>query len=528
MKRYLLAAFLWLLGTPAFAGIPCSLPFNLINGVTADATQVMANYNALVACLQLAAHAGNNTDITSISGLTTPIPPAQGGSTVFAGGIGTLSGGTYTVSTTVPINFTPNRGYTVVFVANATNTGATQLNVTSTGAINLFKQTSAGPVALTGQEIQANDIVVAVYDGTQYQMTAPTSTTGPPTMGGRLVPTNAACANTPSIVYTTIAAVTSVCYVPYLAGVGNLVWINGANYTYAPLTLSLNAAHQTTANDYDVFAVVNGGAAAICAGGNQWTNNTTRNDAISLNANGIYQNTNTLTNCWNGTTNFGPITAGGATYLGSLIATANGQTQWSITPAQVAGGTNNVLGVYNAYNQVKVTAHIWDSTSSYVENSGAAGASNRVNNTATTGCSTPGVGSCNEVTWIDGLGTAGSGSIVVNVYTGLTYGPPGNAATITGGTTSACPDYDNVGNPHNCGAGINAIPGCMALNNQVVYGQFASSSGATSSMTSASTTVCTTFGQHSMNFLVSFPTGAGGGAVIQMKDASGMIFESTM
>lgn len=534
MKRFLLAAALWLMASPAFAGISCALPFNLINGVTADATQVMANYNALVACLQLAAHAGNNTDITSISGLTTPIPPPQGGSTIFTGGNANLVGSTYIVTTTVPANFTLQKGYGVVFVANNTNPGAVTLNVTGTGAINIYHQTTAGPAPLTGLEIQTNDIVFAIFDGVQFQLVAPVIDTGPPTMGGRLVPTNVACANTPSIVYTNIAAVTTLCYVPYLNGIGNLIWINGANYTYSPLTLSLNAAHQLSGSIYDVFAVVSGGAATLCFGGNQWTNTTARNDPISLNANGIYQTTNVLTNCWNANTNFGPVAAGGATYVATCVMIANGQTQWQITPpigAGTGGGTNNVLGCYNAYNRVPVLAHVWDNTSTYTENSGAAGAYNRVNNATTTGCTTPGVGTCNEITWVDGLGTVGSGSIMVRAHSALTYGPPNAAAVNTGGSTLICPDYDNVGNPHNCGpggSGANSVSGCAAMNNQVAYGEFAAATGNISSMTSHTTTFCSSFGQHSFNFLVSFPTGAGGGAVVQLRDASGMILDTSM
>jgi microcystin-dependent protein len=63
----------------AQAGVPCSLPFQLQNNQIADATQVMANYNAIITCLQNAAAAGSNSDITALNALSTPIPPASGG-----------------------------------------------------------------------------------------------------------------------------------------------------------------------------------------------------------------------------------------------------------------------------------------------------------------------------------------------------------------------------------------------------------------------------------------------------------------
>ena len=55
MKRLLVGLLFSLWVTCAAANVPCSLPFNLLNGTTADATQVMANYNALVTCLGNAA-----------------------------------------------------------------------------------------------------------------------------------------------------------------------------------------------------------------------------------------------------------------------------------------------------------------------------------------------------------------------------------------------------------------------------------------------------------------------------------------
>mgnify|MGYP001599386539 FL=1 len=61
-------------------GLVVTLPFTLTNGTTADASQVMANYNALVTAFTLAAEAGVNSSITALTGLTTPIPPASGGS----------------------------------------------------------------------------------------------------------------------------------------------------------------------------------------------------------------------------------------------------------------------------------------------------------------------------------------------------------------------------------------------------------------------------------------------------------------
>lgn len=63
------------------------LPYTLTNGTTADATQVMADLNQIVSNgnANCAAN-GANSDITSLSGLTTPLSVAQGGTGSATGG----------------------------------------------------------------------------------------------------------------------------------------------------------------------------------------------------------------------------------------------------------------------------------------------------------------------------------------------------------------------------------------------------------------------------------------------------------
>lgn len=64
-----------------------ALPFSLTNGTTADATQVMANFNQIVNNVNAnGAHNGANSDITSLSGLATPLSVGQGGTGAAAAG----------------------------------------------------------------------------------------------------------------------------------------------------------------------------------------------------------------------------------------------------------------------------------------------------------------------------------------------------------------------------------------------------------------------------------------------------------
>jgi hypothetical protein len=57
-----------------------ALPFTLTNGTVADANQVMGNFNTVLTGVNTnAAGTGPNGDITSLSGLTTPLSVPQGG-----------------------------------------------------------------------------------------------------------------------------------------------------------------------------------------------------------------------------------------------------------------------------------------------------------------------------------------------------------------------------------------------------------------------------------------------------------------
>lgn len=171
--RKLLASLLLLL-TLSAANAQCigSLPVNLTNGTLADASQVMQDFNFIVSQTNAnCATAGANSNITALTGLTTPLTPGQGGSQVYTAGTSTGSANAQVVSSTItPANFSLVGKNIACFVAGFTNTGATTLNYNATGATNIFKRSTSGPIALSGGEIVTNNLVCAQYDGTQYQL----------------------------------------------------------------------------------------------------------------------------------------------------------------------------------------------------------------------------------------------------------------------------------------------------------------------------------------------------------------------
>lgn len=145
-----------------------ALPFDLQNGTTADATQVMADFNEIVNDVNNnAAHNGANNDITSLSALTTPITPAQGGTTIWYGAGGGAAN-VQTVPTPIPANFTLTAGYSIFWVPSVSNTGAMTLSVNGTTATAVKVLTGGGLEACIGGEVVINQLAKATYDGTQW------------------------------------------------------------------------------------------------------------------------------------------------------------------------------------------------------------------------------------------------------------------------------------------------------------------------------------------------------------------------
>lgn len=177
MVSSLLALFI---ATAAFADpiITGSKPYTFTPGTTISSSQVNANFDYIINQTNTnAAKNGVNTSITALLGLTTPLAPSAGGSSVY---YATSVGGTVdaiTVSATVPAvsSFSLTAGVTVVFAPTGTNTiSGPTLNVNGTGAAILKRTTANGGVFnLRPNEIPFaaapnTGLLWATYDGTQW------------------------------------------------------------------------------------------------------------------------------------------------------------------------------------------------------------------------------------------------------------------------------------------------------------------------------------------------------------------------
>jgi len=152
-----------------------TLPNNIVNGQVIDATPVMGNFNALANAMPAgganAAAAGANSDITSLSGLTTPLSTAQGGTganlattplPVAQGGTGDNGSAWTTVAAGTP---TPSSG---AFGAGATSS----VRYKRMGKTVWFQITATVPLVGTGTGAMTVGSLPFTFAGGNTQMVA--------------------------------------------------------------------------------------------------------------------------------------------------------------------------------------------------------------------------------------------------------------------------------------------------------------------------------------------------------------------
>lgn len=81
------------------------------------------------------------------------------------------AGGTPNAITVVDPGFNATDGSVIQFIAIATNTGATTLNPSGFGNVPIVKDTTSGPVSLTGGEIQQNNTISVIYSAANNTFT---------------------------------------------------------------------------------------------------------------------------------------------------------------------------------------------------------------------------------------------------------------------------------------------------------------------------------------------------------------------
>jgi hypothetical protein len=327
-----------------------------------------------------------------------------------------------------------NNASTLSAGTNGTAGGTLVLNGSSTGSVTLSVNAGAGTTTFRLPNTNGSNGQLLQTDGsgdTSWVSASGTGTVTSVTAGAGLATGTAAALTTAGTIYgisapqgrLTLVSGTPVmtanetakgtiyydCYrsgnvVPYYNGTDNVSEVI-SNCEVSDLMVAAASAGQVVSGQvYDVWWVHSGtnriciAMSASTGGVGGWSSdsggsNTARGTGYSqLDQSGTVtpyiSNKNSITNCFNNSTNYGPVSANQGTYLGTIYATANGQTGMNYS-ATASGGGGNILGVYNAYNRVPVSAFSADSTTTWSYNSATwRKANNNVNN---------------SITWVDGL-----------------------------------------------------------------------------------------------------------------------------
>jgi hypothetical protein len=280
-----------------------ALPYTLTNGTTADANQVMADLNDIVSGVNTnAAHNGPNSDITALTGLTTPLAASQGGTGVAAPGpAGNM--------------------------------------LTSNGGI--WQSVAPGP-GLRGDPSTGLVGLAAII---------------PP--GGRLTLTSGV-----PVMTADVAAATTIYYTPYNGN--NVPVYNGTvfvPFAFAELSLALNATAHLANTNYDLFVWNNAGTPQLVSGP-AWSSATARASALAL-LSGIQTNAASMAGIASGNTAVTvPVNQG--TYVGTFRTLAvAGQTQIMMNPAPASGGNAPSIYLWNMYNRRLMRAMCIDNGATY-------------------------------------------------------------------------------------------------------------------------------------------------------------------
>lgn len=184
---------------------------------------------------------------------------------------GGTSGGTPNVQTVVAPDFSGGNGQILEFLAGSTNTGSLTLNPNGSGPINVYKQSPSGPVAMTGGEVVAGNLIMLSYDGVQFQLISGAGSGGGAAAGPF---TSLASATTTSLCSipshnvtitgtTTIASFGSTgCDTDY--PIYNIVFAGSLTVTY-------NGTSMIVPGATDLATTANTSAVAIYNGGSNWT-----------------------------------------------------------------------------------------------------------------------------------------------------------------------------------------------------------------------------------------------------------------
>ena len=191
--------------------------------------------------------------------------------------------------------------------------------------------------------------------------------------GGRLTLESGVAVST-----TDQAAKTSIFYTPYANDLvpiyDGAAWIS-ATFTEITLALDSDSGHtgyQQSGKNFDLFVVNDAGTLRLGTGP-AWTSDTARGTGAGTTElerkNGLWTNKVSMTLRFGSSAgNTITVAANQGTYVGTMRASANGQTTWELGGA-ADGGNPGFLYLWNAYHRVLASIDVKDTTDSWTYNS---------------------------------------------------------------------------------------------------------------------------------------------------------------
>lgn len=330
-----------------------------------------------------------------------------------------------------PTITTLTTGQLVVFKPANLNTTTSTLAVDGLASKHIFNVGAD----LTGGELIPNVVRMAIYDGTQFNLVSKEQViVGDTGSGGQqglppapaagdalarrallasgvwdastvITPQGRLTLTTGTPVMTADATAQGTIYYTAFRGAQAPIF-NGTKWgTYyltgtatsqeLSIALDSNSGHtgyHQSGKIFDLFVFNNSGTITLGTGP-AWSSTTARGTGAGTTElqlyNGIWTNKNSIALKIDTTASQVTVGVNQATYVGSFYATANAQTGMAFNPTAASGGTNNILGLWNAHNRVRISSICNDSTTTYTYASSAI----RVANNS----------SSNRCSWIDGL-----------------------------------------------------------------------------------------------------------------------------
>ena len=355
-------------GNPVTTGTTISSTWanNTLNDIASGLTTSLAydGQTAPVANLPMATYAHTNVGNATVRTMYAAAGQVQDGTLTYL----TSVSGTDTITALAPVTLSAYvAGQTFRFIAAATNTGATTININSIGAKAITKN---GTTALAAGDIPTGSIVVVTYDGTQFQIsnlaTIPTSvssftagttgftpstaTTGAVTLAGTL---NVANGGTGATTLTS----------------GSLVVGNG---TSAVSLLAAGSAGNVLTSDGTTWSSAN----KITSGTVQ-----TASSSASITFSSIPSWAKRITIMFNdvifggnlqvqigagSTTTTGYVSASGLYGASNVSQTFYATNCFVIRDSGGAGAMNNIMTIQNITGNTWLSQHNWVATASYV------------------------------------------------------------------------------------------------------------------------------------------------------------------